>query len=110
MIKGRPSWLDSELSDMSANPSPRKLPVTDPNLAVFNISNNSSAGLSLGFSALRKVKAGKPWKRPGCSLKSSDPLFERWKQTCEGLDVSGSFSQQRRRGHGGVTVSGVLPF
>lgn len=49
LIKVRPSWVDSELSDMSANTNPSKLPVTDPNLAVFYISNNSSAGIPLGF-------------------------------------------------------------
>lgn len=43
LIKVRPPRVDSDLSDMSANTRPRKLPVTDPNLAVFNISNNSSA-------------------------------------------------------------------
>lgn len=57
LIKVRPSRVDSELSDMSAHTSPCKLAVTDPNLAVFNISRDSSAGVSLGFSALRKVRA-----------------------------------------------------
>lgn len=58
LIKVGPSRVDSELSDMSANTSPCKLPVTDPNLAVFNISNDSSAAISLVFSALGKVRAG----------------------------------------------------
>lgn len=107
LIKGRPSRLDSELSDMPANPSPGKLPVTDPNLAVFNISNNSSLGSPLWG---RSEQGGRAWKRPDCSLKSRDPLFERWKQKWEDLDVSGASSQQRQRGQGGVTVSGVLPF
>lgn len=49
LIKVRPSGVDSELSDMSANTSPCKLPVTDPNLAVFNISLKSSAGIPVGF-------------------------------------------------------------
>lgn len=58
LIKVRPPWVDSDLSDMPANTHPCKLPVTDPNLAVFNISNNSSAAISLGLAALRKVRAG----------------------------------------------------
>lgn len=57
LIKGRPSRVDSDLSDMSANTSPCKSPFTDPNSAVFNISNDSFAGISLGFSALTKVRA-----------------------------------------------------
>lgn len=58
LIKVRPSWVDSELSDISTNTSRCKLLVTDPNLAVFNISNKSSAGIPLGFSAVREVGAG----------------------------------------------------
>lgn len=92
---------------MSANPSPGELPVTNPNLAVFNISNNSSLGSLLWG---RSEQGGRAWKRPDCSLKPRDPLFERWKQKWEGSVVSGAFSQQRQRGQGGVTVSGVLPF
>ncbi len=77
LIEVRHGLVDSDLSDVSADTSPCKSPVTDPNLAVFNIPRNSSAGTSLGLSALRKVRA--VWQGLE-EVRLREELFERMKQ------------------------------
>lgn len=72
LIKVRPSRVDSELSDMSANTSPCKLPVTDPNLAVFNVSLKSSAGIPGLWGRLRQGgRARKPREKNSLKRKET---------------------------------------
>lgn len=93
LVKERPSWVDS---GQPANTSSDKLLLTDPNLAVFNISNISSAGLPVGLSVLTKFRTGlrvlgvtRRW--PEAERKE---VFERQKQQWHLVCLSSSLSHQ----------------